>query len=606
MYRSMKLFWTVIILTTLSLLSCKVMPPKQGNSIDQMQAIIKTGIKDDGGKTGGQRANGGGVPSAVTEALMPSVTSGYQQAANIPPSERRFNVSANKMQAKAFFMGLVEGTPYNMIVGPNVSGEISLNLKNVTINEAMEAVRDIYGFEYRRTSYGYEVLPQELRTQMFTVNYLAVTRTSKSVTILSPSQISDEISSINVGSNGSSSNGGGSSPGSSPLPGTPGSTPLPNGSTGAGSSVDTRSTLDFWKELTETLKAMMGPEPGHSVVVNAQGGVVIVKAFPSELHRVARYLDRLQGNLEREVIIEAKVLEVQLDHDFEAGIDWSMFGRPNGAAGAGPQGSLTDTLGNGGVDQQGSLSFPSANLNDFNSIFTLNIRGNFGALIKLLQTQGNVQVLSSPRISTVNNQKAVIKVGQDEFFVTSVSTTNTIVGTNTLPSQDVGLTPFFSGITLDVTPQIAKDGMIILQIHPSVSAVQNQQKQILVGSTGSSPNILSLPLALSTIRESDSIVRAKNGQIVVLGGLMQNNTVEEIAEVPVLGRIPFIGAAFRRTSQVAKKSELVILLRPIIVDKRTWSKQLHKAGCTYQKLHRPFHLGGYPDVFGDEAELTDT
>ncbi len=126
-------------------------------------------------------------------------------------------------------------------------------------------------------------------------------------------------------------------------------------------------------------------------------------------------------------------------------------------------------------------------------------------------------------------KKAVIKVGQDEFFVTGVSTTNSVVGTSTLPSQDVTLTPFFSGITLDVTPEISSEDTVILHIHPSVSKVTEQTKIIGLGaSTNGAPNNLSLPLAFSTIRESDNIVRAKNGQIIVIGGLMTNYTTEDI------------------------------------------------------------------------------
>src|SRR5207249_208471 len=120
------------------------------------------------------------------------------------------------------------------------------------------------------------------------------------------------------------------------------------------------------------------------------------------------------------------------------------------------------------------------------------VKGNFKLFINLLATQGNVQVLSSPHISTLNNQKAVIKVGSDEFFVTGVSTTNTIIGTNTLPSQDVTLTPFFSGITLDVTPEISRDCMVTLHIHPSISKVVEQTKTIVVGSssTGTPNNLI--------------------------------------------------------------------------------------------------------------------
>ena len=127
-----------------------------------------------------------------------------------------------------------------------------------------------------------------------------------------------------------------------------------------------------------------------------------------------------------------------------------------------------------------------------------------------------MRVLSSPRISTVNNQKAVIRVGEDEFFVTGIENTTTTTGTAITASPDIKLSPFFSGISLDVTPQVSEDGEIILHIHPVISTVRDQDKELIVGN-----DTFSFPLALREVRESDSVVRARSGQLVVLGGLMQ-------------------------------------------------------------------------------------
>ena len=144
--------------------------------------------------------------------------------------------------------------------------------------------------------------------------------------------------------------------------------------------------------------------------------------------------------------------------------------------------------------------------------------GDFNAFVELLEAQGDTRVLSSPRVATLNNQKAVIKAGTDEFFVTDVSS-NTVTGTAATTSRDVTLTPFFSGIALDVTPQISADGEVILHIHPTVSEVTDQTKELTVsGETDA------LPLAFSEIRESDSVVKAKSGQIIAIGGLMRNSS----------------------------------------------------------------------------------
>src|SRR3989338_4309619 len=311
--------------------------------------------------------------------------------------------------------------------------------------------------------------------------------------------------------------------------------------------------MQFWKNIEKSIQNIIGQETGRSVTVNSQAGVIIVRAYPGELNRIARYVNSLQASLNRQVILEAKILEVELKDSFQAGVDWSILANPAADA-LNQTGSQV-----AGIGQAGSSAFSDTDLKELNGIFAIRVKGNFKTLINLLQTQGNVQVLSSPHISTVNNQKAVIKVGQDEFFVTGVSTSNTIIGTNTLPSQDVALTPFFSGVTLDVTPEISRDNDVVLHIHPSISKVTEQTKVIGLGtSTTGSPNNLTLPLARRPLRESENIMRAKSGQVIVIGGLMQNLMDEQLVSTPWISKLPFVGAAFRRTKQRSIKSELVI------------------------------------------------
>jgi MSHA biogenesis protein MshL len=567
--------------------SCAVVPPKYPTAMQQTHASLKEAIQINKQL---YRPNSQ-VPKSVSEALLPPLN---KHRPENQLTQRRFDVNADKMPAKVFFTGLVDGTPYNMVVDPSIDGTITLSLKNVTIEDAMDAVRDIYGYEYHRTSYGYEIFPAELATQIFNVNYLDVARTGNSTTEMTSGQVSNKVGTISVGGGGSSSNGSNSGSGSAAVSTTSDAV--------SSSTVNTKSEFYFWRDLEKTLKQMVATDKDRSVIVNPQAGVVIIKAYPFELHQVARYLDRIQSNLQRQIIIEAKVLEVNLDDGFDSGIDWSLFGNPlNGDATISQSGNGPNSSG-----VSGSGAFGSTALNSFDPVFTVTIKGSFRTLINFLQTQGNVQTLSNPRISTINNQKAVIKVGQDQFFVTGVSTTNAVVGTNTLPSQNVDLTPFFSGVTLDVTPQIAKDGTVILHIHPSISVVTEQLQTIVLGtSNGTTPNTLSLPLALSTIRESDNIVRAKNGQIVIIGGLMQNTTSETIGGVPFLSRLPFVGALFRRTSQASTKSELVILLRPVIANNRTWTKSLERTDNDFHRDNRDFHVGGLPDMFGTRGEITN-
>ena len=379
------------------------------------------------------------------------------------------------------------------------------------------------------------------------------------------------------------------------------------------SRVTTESDADFWTELKQALYALVGGEAGRSVVVSPQSGVVVVRAMPNELREVERFLKTTQATLQRQVILEAKIVEVQLADGYQAGINWGKLASIDGKSltfGQTGGGTVFDEdlggLSTSGIEgNQGNLDpsnpSPISGLaaQAFGGVFSLAVNGgSFTTFIELLKTQGNVQVLSSPRVATVNNQKAVIKVGQDEFFVTDVSTT-TVTGTATSTTPDVTLTPFFSGIALDVTPQIDDRGGVTLHIHPSVSEVFDQTKSFTIAD-----QVQTLPLAQSRVRESDSIVYAVSGQIVVIGGLMQENTSEGIAAPPVVGDIPFVGSAFRHTKQVSRKSELVILLKPIVVDSpAAWERSMAQSADNLDRLDRGFHVGGHPKVFGTRGEM---
>ena len=186
---------------------------------------------------------------------------------------------------------------------------------------------------------------------------------------------------------------------------------------------------------------------------------------------------------------------------------------------------------------------------------------DFAALLQFLETQGNVQVLSSPRIATINNQKAVLKVGTDEFFVTSVSTSTTSSANNNVTSPTINVQPFFSGIALDVTPQIGEGDAIILHLHPSVSVVAEKQKNVNLGALGN----FQLPLAASTVNESDSVVRVQDGHIVAIGGLMKQRESGDASGLPGTTGSSVLGTLFGQRARSSTKSELVMLLKPTII-----------------------------------------
>ncbi|HEY7772474.1 MAG TPA: pilus (MSHA type) biogenesis protein MshL, partial [Marinagarivorans sp.] len=218
----------------------------------------------------------------------------------------------------------------------------------------------------------------------------------------------------------------------------------------------------------------------------------------------------------------------------------------------------------------------------FSSVVVVN---DIFRLLAFLETQGSVQVLSSPRVSTVNNQKAMIRVGTDEFFVTGVKSNTTASAATTTTSPEIELTSFFSGISLDITPQISADGAVVLHVHPLVSTVEDQQKVFTIGS-----DEYDLPLALREIRESDSIVRAQSGEVVVLGGLMQETTVQNDGKRPLLGDIPILNMFFKTKNDRKTKKELVILMRPVVIDGDAWKNDIGGSLQRFEKIGREFRL----------------
>jgi MSHA biogenesis protein MshL len=305
------------------------------------------------------------------------------------------------------------------------------------------------------------------------------------------------------------------------------------------------------------------------VVINRQSGVIVVRAMPDELRAVADYLQKTQSTVTRQVILEAKVVEVELNSGFQAGINWSVIARDGNRNFFGGQrspddGFDADPLAPSGQSfnvNPGTLPVGGQIVDSVAGAFSFAFSStDFSALIQLLDAQGRTRVLSSPRVSTLHNQKAVIKAGTDEFFVTGVSS-NTTTGESTTTSLGVELTPFFSGVALDVTPQVGEDGSVLLHIHPTVSEVQDQSKRVSFGGSTSD-----LPLAVSQIRESDSVVRAKSGQIIVIGGLMRERRQRNDYRTPGLGKIPLLGNLFKSKRDTSSTVELVLLLRPLVTD----------------------------------------
>jgi len=544
-----------------------------------------------------------GQPDAVREALLPPLRAEMPRVPGVP-IEPRFDLVVNAAPARQVFMSIVSGTRYSVIVNPAVSGTVSLNLKDVTVREALEAIREVHGYEFRIDGSRIYVESAGLQTRVFQVNYLIGLRSGRSDVRVSSGSISGNAQQGGAGAQAAAAPG---APGqaASPALGSFGLSSIATASLDA-SRVSMVSQSDLWNELTNALRSLIGTGPGRNVVVSPQSGVVVIRAMPEELRSAEKYLKAMRLSVERQVMIEAKVVDVTLNNAYQAGINWAAF--PNSRrVTAGVFGSNTQLGTTGNLSAGQALTVDPSGRTLTTGILGAGLAGtavsaagavgagvfglavqtkDFAALIQFLESQGNVQVLSSPRVAALNNQKAVLKVGTDQFFVTNV--TGTPVQTSGGVTTAIQLTPtlnsFFSGVSLDITPQIDEDGNIFLHIHPLVSNVVQQDLTFNFGGVVGAADT-TLPLARSSINETDTVVRVQDGNIVALGGLMKLDVANDRSGIPVLQDLPGVGGLFGNTTRTRTKRELVILLKPTVIkSERDWEENIQQTNDRMQNF----------------------
>ncbi|MDP3086887.1 MAG: secretin N-terminal domain-containing protein [Methylotenera sp.] len=560
------------------------------------------------------------TPTSINDALLPPLKISIPKAA-AKQLEPRFDLVISNAPASQVLMGIVSGTPYSMLVHPDVTGNISVNLKDVTVFDALDSLREVYGYEYKREGNRIFILKQGLQTKVYKVNYISGIRKGSS-----------EIS-VTSGASSESAGGGGFGG-------------VGNVGGGARSRVQQASRLnmsartDFWGDVEDTVRTIIdcdipgqmqsqsqgssnsggnnasgsggqstlqaefslnesrkrgktGCVGGKSVVLNQLSGTIFVRATPDELRTIEQMLHAMQVNIEKQVVIEAKIIDVELNSSSQQGVNWAGFRQGTHRVSSGAD---TTTIGETGNGAGGTLVADST-LGGVLSTTLIGATGtaftnglgialqtkNFSAMLNFLQTQGKVNVLSSPRIATLNNQKAVLKVGKDEQFVTGFDQNANINANNNLGGTTINTpTPvystYFSGISLDVTPQIDDDGNITLHVHPLISEITEVEKKTI--------NNQLLPFASNKISETDSVVKVKDGQIVVIGGLMTDSYIDNRSKVPGAGELPVFGALFRKSGQTLTKRELVIMIKPTIVVDGTWSDEIENVQRNIESVEK--------------------
>lgn len=476
--------------------------------------------------------------------LLPTTLS--EPLKNIEAPSYRLSIQAEQMNVRQFYMSLVEGTNLNMVLAPEVSGKVSFVAHDMLLEDILDIIYNQYGFSWSKNHTGYVIEANQIETRTYNISYLAISRTSSSVMSVNSSQTS-----------------GGSNQ----------------------TQISTSYESDVMKELQDSLDHLISADKEATYKINPSSGLLVMHAGAKAHKKVQEFLTTLSENLHHQVLIEAKIIEVRLSDQYKQGIDWtSIFAQDQIAAGQVGSGSLMQSgvgqavgqgnsslvnltnLENSPADGFGKFLWDSFQTAQMGGIFKIGLfKNNFKFVLDLLAGQGQVQVLSSPRITTLNNQKALIRVGEEKKFLTQVqggsggessTSSNGVTTTSGGSSPGISFETFFSGIALVVMPHIIDDGNLILHVHPSISTVTEEKKSYTING-----KTYDFHLPSNDIRESDSVIKVENEQIVVLGGLMKSEEQSQNAYVPFLKNAP----VFDHQVNAQSKSELVILIKPLIV-----------------------------------------
>ncbi len=508
------------------------------------------------------------LPSQVAEPTRPQPLSQEkleelvilqkEEAKKIP--EKFYSFFARDASIYDVLLAFSRESELNIVMDPELSGKVTIDLKRVTLKEALDAILSPIGWNYSIEGKFIKVFRPQMETRLFTLNYIATKRSGKREVY--------------------ASTGGGLQTGA-----TPGTQTITGPSTRTGySDLISVDEIDLWTEMQKGLEAIIFGSAeekakeasaetnkttwtktdgkGKKLIINKSTGVIMVSDYPLNLNKVASYIEIMEGSSQRQVSIQAKIVEVILSDAYKEGINWKVieslprsmnlsWGLTNKAGTTGYPGGVTSST--TGTTTGTTVPTPGTfTIKPYGGVLAIGAEGVDIVLSDIMQAiseQGDVKVLSSPTISTLNNQKAIIRVGnQDVFFITgAVATQNTVTQTIQPMTIDVG-------IILDVTPQIAEDGTIIMNIHPSITE-KTGEKITPDGKT---------TFPLLSVRETDTTVKVKDGQTIIIAGLMQEKNEETFIGVPVLQSVPVLGGLFRYKSETKRNSELVIMITPTL------------------------------------------
>ncbi|NGZ84590.1 pilus (MSHA type) biogenesis protein MshL [Duganella aceris] len=546
------------------------------------------------------------APTHITEAPPPSGTIPDQvRQSMVPPPPKptakveTYSVTVHKVPVQSLLFALARDAGLNVDVHPGIEGTVTLNALDQTLPQLLNRIQRQVDMRYDINAGTLTVLPDTPEWRNYKVDYVNIARST-----ISSVNIATQISTTGAGGSGSDSNNNGmqqyqqanaggaaNNPSNQSGNGGNGS----NGANGNGSNnsttvVNNRSDNNFWANLEKNIRDMLrssnlndtaadapaGPQQpqsaqqfgaapaaagrpaaGSSVIVNPEGGLIAVRATGRQHEKIQQFLDVVLGAAKRQVLIEATIIEVRLGDQYQQGINWSYLGK----------GGLKLNQG-----QVGSVALPSAvTPKTTPGIFLLDYAnptsrlGNIATTIQLLESFGKVKVLSSPKISVLNNQTALLKVVDNNVFF-SIKVTPAVLGVNGTPTSPATYESHLEtvpvGFVMSVTPQISDSDEVTLNVRPTITRivgyVQDPNPALAAGNVVSKVPVIQA-------RELESIMKVSSGQIAVMGGLMQDSVDNTKDGLPGLSSLPLVGNLFAYRNENSTKTELVIFMRPVVV-----------------------------------------
>ena len=483
----------------------------------------------------------GGGTEEMSEWTLPQIEQEKEPDYKFNKAEKVFDLNFEGADLRTALQSMCDELSYNLIIDKDIKDTITVNLKQVTFFKFLEVALNKKKYEYRFEDNFLYITAPRLETKIFHLNYMTAIR-----------QLTGTMS---ITGQGGAASGG----------------LIPQSTT----VLQTQNMINLWADIRNglaqivlgtglQLSASLTPEgsftgrneaTGFRLIIEPISGVVQITATPSVLEEADKFLKAMESSLQRQVLIEARFVEINLSNSIAEGLDWSMI--PDLTSLSNLKGAIS---GGAAVTQA---------LNPLAREFQIGVSNqNIQTIMSAVSKNGKVNVLQSPQVTALNNQPAVIRVARNETFFQRQETPGfpaTATSPATLPVVNYVPIQQPTGVVLNLTPQIGDDGMIIMSIRPSITSI---------ASVATSPDGLSTS-PVTDVRELDTVAKVRHGQTIILAGLIQERDLESISEVPILSKLPILGGLFRQVKKDRAKVELVILLTPYINYSRT-SEEISK------------------------------